>query len=152
MDFSGRVEAIHVIPVKRAAPEARERVLAEADLGLVGDCYHGAVKDGVPRPDKAITLVAAESLEAVVAAGIPLAPGETRRNITTRGVPLNDLVGVRFRVGAAVVEGFEWCEPCAHLERLTGKALMKPLLHRAGLRGYVVAGGEIAVGDVIAPL
>ena len=84
--------------------------------------------------------------------GIELAPGETRRNVTTRGIRLNDLVGRRFRVGDAVCEGTRLCEPCQHLTDHVGKPILGPLVHRAGLRARIVDGGEIAVGAEVAAL
>ena len=105
-----------------------------------------------PRVDRHVTLIEAEEVERLaVDAGIHLAPGESRRNITTRGVRLNDLVGRRFRVGGALLEGTRLCEPCTDLEALTGKPVMRPLLHRAGLRALIIEGGDIAVGDDITP-
>ena len=85
-----------------------------------------------------------------VSTGITLAASESRRNVTTRGVALNDLVGRRFRVGDVVLQGTRLCEPCTHLEAVTGKPLMRPLVHRAGLRAMILVGGTISVGDAIA--
>jgi MOSC domain-containing protein YiiM len=78
-----------------------------------------------------------------------LAPGESRRNITTRGIRLNDLVGKEFRIGDVRARGTKLCEPCTHLEALTGKPLIKPLTHRAGLRADLLTSGRISVGDPI---
>ena len=78
-----------------------------------------------------------------------LAPGETRRNVTTRGVRLNELVGRRFRIGGDVLcEGTRLCEPCAHLEVVTGKGgLCRLLAGRGGLRARLLTGGVIRTGD-----
>jgi MOSC domain-containing protein YiiM len=78
---------------------------------------------------------------------IQLEPGDTRRNVTTRGIELNDLVGRRFRVGEVIAEGVELCEPCQHLQSLLGKPIIRPLVHRAGLRALLVNSGTIRVGD-----
>src|SRR6266478_6283664 len=76
---------------------------------------------------------------------IRLDPGESRRNLTTRGVRLNELVGKEFWIGEVVARGVELCEPCTHLVRLTGKQLIKPLTHRGGLRADLLTSGRINV-------
>ena len=69
--------------------------------------------------------------------------------MTTRGVRLNDLLGQRFRVGEILCEGTRLCEPCQHLVDLIGKPVLKPLVHRGGLRADILEDGEIRVGDPI---
>ena len=81
--------------------------------------------------------------------GIELMAGESRRNITTRGVALNHLVGKEFRIGEIRARGLRLCEPCSHLEKLTGKRLIKGLLHRGGLRAQILTAGDVRVGDEI---
>jgi MOSC domain-containing protein YiiM len=76
----------------------------------------------------------------------------TRRNVTTRGIRLNELVGRRFRIGGVECEGTRLCEPCRYLEELLGKPVLEPLVHRAGLRARIVGGGEIALGDEVVVL
>ena len=152
---TGRVEAIHIAPASEAPMVGVDRVRAIAGVGLEGDRY--ATKTGTwspdPRVDRDITLIEAEVIDDLAATdGIHLAPGETRRNITTRGIPLNDLVGRRFRVGDAVCEGTRLCEPCQHLTDALGKPILRPLVHRAGLRACILEGGEIAIGAEVAPL
>jgi MOSC domain-containing protein YiiM len=151
----GRVEAIHVAPASGAPMNALERVRAIAGVGLEGDRY--ATEAGHwspdPRVDRDLTLIEAEVVEDLAATeGIVLAPGETRRNVTTRGIRLNDLVGRRFRVGGVVCEGTRLCEPCQYLTDMVGKPVLRPLTHRAGLRAVIVEGGEIAVGAEVAAL
>jgi MOSC domain-containing protein YiiM len=75
-----------------------------------------------------------------------------RRNIVTRGTWLNPLAGRRFRVGEVECVGRRLAEPCAHLERVSGAALLRPLVHRGGLRADILSGGEIAVGHELVPL
>ncbi len=153
MNFEGRVEAIHLIPKRGAPPQPVEAARAVADQGLEGDRKFGdTARDGTPRPFNAITLIEAEALEAAAADyGLDLPAGGSRRNVTVRGVPLNHLVGRRFRLGDALIEGYELCEPCAHLEKLTGQPVRKALVHRGGLRAYVVGTGEVKVGDAVRP-
>lgn len=82
-------------------------------------------------------------------AGIEIEPGESRRNIVTRGVPLNHLVGREFRVGKAVLRGVKLREPCEHVEGLTKRGVMHGLVHRGGLRAQVLTEGVIRVGDPV---
>ena len=99
-----------------------------------------------------LTLIEAEALEALEAEqGIELTAAESRRNVLTRGVGLNDLVGKRFRVGEVECEGVELCEPCNHLEGLTRPGVLRGMVHRAGLCAEVLSGGSIRVGDAVAP-
>jgi len=152
---TGTVVAIHVAAGGGEPMVGRDRVRAIAGIGLEGDRY--ATRTGQwsadPRVDRDITLIEAEVIEDLEASeGIVLGPGESRRNVTTRGIRLNDLVGRRFRVGDAVCEGTRLCEPCQYLTDLLGKPVLKPLVHRAGLRARIVEGGEIAVGAKVAAL
>lgn len=108
--------------------------------------------DGLPvEPDRDLTLIEAEEIDRLaVEHGIVLAPGETRRNVTTRGVRLNALVGRRFRLGPILCEGIALCEPCQDLVEMLGKPVLRPLVHRAGLTARILDDGEIAVGDEVA--
>jgi MOSC domain-containing protein YiiM len=132
---------------------AQQQVEAIASVGLVGDRYAAAAgfwQD--KRVSRDLTLVEAEVIEQVSAgSGISIEAGELRRNITTRGVRLNDLVGRTFWLGEVLCKGTGLCEPCRHLEEVTEKALLRPLVHRGGLRAEVLAGGTIHVGDSLAP-
>jgi MOSC domain-containing protein YiiM len=97
-----------------------------------------------------LTLVEAEVLEdLVLPGGRRLAYEEARRNLITRGVDLNNLVGQRFFVGNVECFGQRLCEPCAHLERLTTKGVLRGLIHRGGLRADILTDGQIRVGDAI---
>ena len=74
---------------------------------------------------------------------------QARRNIVTRGISLNDLVGRSFRIGSVECVGRRLAEPCAHLEKLTRPGLLRPLVHRGGLRADIITGGVIRLGDEI---
>jgi MOSC domain-containing protein YiiM len=138
------VEAIHLGEPKNPRLRAVDSVRAVAGKGLESDRHFRA--QGA-KPGQALTLVEAENVEA---AG--LAPGETRRQVTTRGVRLNDLVGKRFRVGEVECYGVELCEPCKHLQAMTRPGIIKELTHRAGINADILTDGTIAVGDAVIPL
>jgi len=120
--------------------------------GLAGDRFfqgEGSIakKRG---PDREVTLIEAETIEALGREGkVVLGPEESRRNIVTRGIALNHLIGREFRVGSATLRGLRLCEPCKHLEEITRPGVLMAILHRGGLRAQVVEGGEVRVGDPI---
>jgi MOSC domain-containing protein YiiM len=138
------VEAIHLGTARVAELRTADSVVAVAGKGLEGDRHFH--EEGA-RPGQALTLVAAEEVEAV-----GLAPGETRRQVTVRGVDVNGLVGKRFRVGEVECLGVELCEPCAHLQEMTRPGIIKELAHRAGINADIVVGGTIRVGDPVVEL
>jgi MOSC domain-containing protein YiiM len=143
---TGRVEGIY-IGAQYELPGAVERVLAVAGRGLEGNRYFL----DEPEPGVALTLIESEALEGLEAdTGIRLSAAESRRNVLTRGIDLNSLVGKRFRVGAAECYGVELCEPCSSLEGMTQPGVIRGLVHRGGLRADILAGGEIRVGDTVA--
>jgi MOSC domain-containing protein YiiM len=150
----GEVVAIHTADGAGAPMRALEAVEAVAGEGLVGDRYRdGTGFYSVTPTDpgaRELTLISEEALAAVLAdSGIPLAPDEHRRNVTTRGIALEPLLGKRFRIGEVVCEGVRLCPPCTHLEDVTGKRVMKPLVHRGGIRARIVESGWIRVGDAV---
>jgi MOSC domain-containing protein YiiM len=137
---AGTVEQIAVSAAESALPGAVEEVEVGA-RGIVGDRYADAGD---------ITLIEAEALEAFTAeTGIPLTHEESRRQVLTRGIRLNELVGERFRVGEVECVGRELCEPCNHLQSLTRAGVLRGMVHRAGLNADVVEPGRIAVGDEV---
>jgi MOSC domain-containing protein YiiM len=148
---SGVVEAIHIASAAGAPVRAVAAVRAVAGVGLDGDRYAGGLGHyDDARVSRDLTLVEAEAVEALAREhDIELAPGETRRNVTTRGVALNDLVGRRFWVGDVLCVGTRLCEPCQYLAELTGKPLLRALVHRGGLRADILRGGRIRRGDEV---
>ena len=100
---------------------------------------------------EALTLIASEALEGLEAdTGIRLSAADSRRQVLTRGIDLNMLVGREFTVGAVRCRGVELCEPCAHLQSVTQDGVLSGLVHRGGLRADVLSDGEVAVGDAVA--
>jgi hypothetical protein len=153
----GRVVAVHVAPESGAPVAAVDRVEAVAGRGLRGDRYFddaGTFSASADDLARDLTLIERETLAAVERDyDVTLAPGEHRRNLTVEGVALNHLVGERFRVGEAVCEGAELCEPCSYLERsLEERGVREALVHRGGLRARVVESGAVATGDAVDPL
>lgn len=144
----GSVASI-LIAAQAEAPLVRvEEVVAVAERGLEGDRYaFGRGTFSGPGRGYQLTLVEAEVLDE-----IDLQWEQARRNVVTRGVNVNALVGRRFRIGSVECVGRRLAEPCAHLEKLARPGLLRALVHRGGLRADISSGGRIRVGDEIAPL
>lgn len=152
--FQGQLAAIYTAEQKRADLQRVEEARAEPGRGLAGDrYYHAAGTYSKPAgPDREVTLIEIEALEALRReCDITLEPGQARRNLVTRGVPLNHLVGREFTIGDVVLRGIRLCEPCAHLESLTIAGVNKGLCHRGGLRAQILHGGTLRTGDAIRP-
>ena len=134
--------------------ESVPEVRAVPGKGLEGDRYfrgEGSFSK-IPGGGREVTLVASEVLSLLEREhGIRLDPAETRRNLITSGVTLNDLVGKVFQVGGVRMRGVRLAEPCDHLERLTQPGVLKGLVHRAGLRADILDEGVLRVGDEIVP-
>jgi MOSC domain-containing protein YiiM len=142
----GRVEGIFITPERGQLPTPVARVTAVAGQGLEGNRYFF---DEAPA-GRAITLIAAEAVEALEAEhGISLEPAATRRNVLTRGIDVNALVGKRFRIGEVECAGVELCEPCLHLQSMTQPGVIDGLVHRGGLNADILEGGDIRVGDAV---
>ena len=152
---SGALTAIYTTDKAGEPLRAVDAATLEAGKGLVGDRYYrheGTFSEKLKnKADWEITLIEAEEVERYnESTGAALGPGVFRRNLVTRGVRLNDLVGRRFRVGEALLEGLRLCEPCAHLDSLIGPGVVRAMAHRAGLRARILTGAVIRPGDVVA--
>ncbi|WP_423746724.1 MOSC domain-containing protein [Haladaptatus sp. SPP-AMP-3] len=140
--------------------QARMDVEAVAGRGLRGDRYFEErglwnFLDEDPNRDvkeaSDVTFIEAEALAAVEQeASIEISPGAHRRNVTTRNVPLNHLVGQTFTVGDVLCEGIQLCEPCGYMQSLVGEeGLSEALVHRGGLNASVIESGQFGVGDEV---
>lgn len=152
----GRVEAIVVASEAEAAMVRVRDATVRAGRGIEGDRYfagRGTFSDAHARGHD-LTLIEAEVLDALQLPGGKLAPEDARRNVVTRGVDLNALVGKRFRIGQVDCFGQRLCEPCAHLERLADLAgkpgTLRGLIHKGGLRADVLTDGDIQIGSEVA--
>ena len=150
---TGVVELIAVAPLVEAPMQLVPRARALAGRGLEGDRYANGSgtfsPSGAHRPGYELTLIAAEVVEELTARDVRLDFASTRRNILTRGIDVNALVGRDFSIGDVHCRGLRLAEPCAHLERLQGPGLLRPLIHRGGLRADILNDGEITHGSPI---
>jgi hypothetical protein len=150
----GIVVAVAVAEVATGPMRLVEEAHALAGRGLAGDRYAEKAGTFTPLGDTGsgydLTLIQAEVLdELVLPEDRRLGYAEARRNVITRDIDLNELVGRRFRIGDAECLGQRLCEPCSHLERLTHKGVLRGLIHRGGLRADVLTDGRIHPGSVI---
>ena len=152
--WKGTVEALHRTPRSFLPMRTFPSLALIAGSGVAGDRYATEAGFYSDRPEEGrqLTLFESETLDALKRDhGISLSPEDHRRNITTRGVPLNHLVGRRFRIGAVVLEGTRLSTPCRHIEQITGLEIFNQLLNRSGLHAKIIIGGEIHTGDTVEP-
>jgi hypothetical protein len=149
-DLHGTVEGLAVAPAAEADMRLLEVASARAGRGLDGDRYAAGAGTFSPRaehrPGYDLTLIAAEVLDELTAAGRTVDFAATRRNVLTRDVDVNALAGRTFRIGDVLCQGRRLCEPCVHLDRLSGPGLLRPLIHKGGLRADILTDGELRLG------
>ncbi len=144
---AGIVEAIAVAPSAGEPAQLLPRARALAGQGLEGDRHvsgTGTFPSGMP--GSALTLIEAEVCESF---DPPLEPSEHRRNVITRGIDLNALVGHEFTVGQVLCRGMRLCEPCTVAQRYAGRPVLRALVHRGGLRADILRDGTIRLGDPV---
>jgi MOSC domain-containing protein YiiM len=154
--MTGKVLAIVTTSEAGAPLQSVAQAVLESGRGLVGDRYYdhnGTFSEKLKDSgDWELTLIESEEIHRYnESQGLSLPPTSFRRNIVTSGIRLNELVGRRFKVGSAILEGMRLCEPCAHLGKLAGPAIVKGMVHKAGLRARIVTGSIVRVGDPIDP-
>ncbi len=145
--YPGSVLWIGRRPARRADVLACESVTAQTGRGLEGDHYSGT------SGSRGVTLIQAEHL-AVIGALLrrgPIDPALVRRNIVVSGVNLLALKGLRFRLGAALLEGTGPCPPCSRMEEVLGPGAYNAMRGHAGLSARVIVGGAIRIGDALMP-
>jgi MOSC domain-containing protein YiiM len=147
----GSVDSIYIAVAAKGPMVLVSEAHAVPGRGLEGDRYfNGAGSFWKPQPDYELTLIEIEAIEDFKRDyGVEMDAGMGRRNIVTRGVSLNDLVGQEFRVGEVTLRGLRLCEPCSHLARLSHRAVLRGLVHRGGLRAQILTDGKIRIGDVV---
>jgi MOSC domain-containing protein YiiM len=150
----GTIAAIYTTPQAGTPLHSVREATLEAGKGLVGDRYYegdGTFSEKLRNTsDWEVTLIELEEIEHFnKLENLSLPTGDFRRNIVTRGIRLNELVGRRFTVGGALLEGMRLCEPCAHLAGLVRPSVVKIMAHRAGLRARIIASAIIRPGDPV---
>lgn len=148
--WKGEVLAIHITPKADGDPAPVPEVRVVEGRGLEGDRYAILAETKDLKPKQQVTFIESEALEALERDyGLRITGAESRRNVLTRGAPLNHLIDRRFRVGECEFVGRELCEPCGYLQSKTQEGVRKGLIHRGGLRAEIVKGGTMRAGDSI---
>jgi MOSC domain-containing protein YiiM len=140
----GEVVSIHIVRQRDGSAEEVERATVQTNFGLEGDWRSRRNRAGQ------LTLIEAEALEEVgrlLGSSVP--SGASRRQVVVRGVSLNELLGQRIRIGGAHLFVETPCDPCKRMEETIGTGARQALERRGGVRCFVLAGGEIGVGDAV---
>jgi MOSC domain-containing protein YiiM len=153
---NGVITEIWTSPKAGAPTIAHKSIEAVAGHGLVCDRYaegHGSYSKPGEHPDRELTLIAQEELDWLLAEhGITLTGEQSRRNLVTKGISLNELVGQRLRIGAIEVEGMRLCQPCKPLAKVLGFDFVHLMLNRTGLNCRIVTSGTLSLGSTIEAL
>jgi MOSC domain-containing protein YiiM len=122
--------------------------------GIQGDRYFQkpGASNAKTRTGREITLIEIEAIESMCQDGVRITPDQTRRNIITRGIALNDLVGKTFMVGEIQLKGIRLCEPCDYLASRTDPKIKQSMVHRGGLRADILSEGAVHIDDPITTL
>jgi MOSC domain-containing protein YiiM len=152
--WQGVVLHLHLCAAASEPMQEAPALTLRPGRGIEGDRYLLGTGTYSPKPEpgRQITLFEIETLEALRRDhGLTLAPHEHRRNVTVAGVPLNHLVGRRFRLGPALLEATRLSVPCRYIEDLLGKPVFKPLINRSGLNCRILEGGMLSPGAAVTP-
>jgi MOSC domain-containing protein YiiM len=149
--WQGKVVSLYIAAQAAKPMVGVSEVRAFADRGLEGDRFFRESWKAANRPDKAVSLIEEETLEAAAAElGTEAFGDKARRNIVTRGVPLVELLDREFTIGGVVMRGIRLFEPCGHLEKISKVAgIFRALEHRSGLKAAILSDGMIRVDDPI---
>jgi MOSC domain-containing protein YiiM len=151
---AGVVTGIFTAPESGAACTAYDCRRLLSGVGVEGDRYAiGRGRFSAPgRGGQALTLIAEEAIAAARSKGARIDAATARRNVVTRGIELEPLIGGRFVIGTAICRATRLAEPCAHLERLTAPGVLRAMVHLGGIRADVIGDGEVRVGDAVRPI
>ena len=149
--FEGTIISINIATEAEAPMQSVDEAHAIPGKGLEGDRYFDHKGTfSKPQPDRELTLIEVEAIEAMKRElDVDYGLGDSRRNVVTRGVPLNHLVGREFWIGDVKARGLRLCEPCGHLQKLSHEKVLPGLVHRGGLRAQILSEGTIRVGQTI---
>lgn len=151
--MKGLIVAIYVAPASHVEQSSVESVQLKAGKGIVGDRFYA---NRLKHTERNLTLIEAENIEGFNREyNQTIGLGTTRRNLITRGIRLNELVGKRFQVGQVLCKGIELCEPCAILARqishsgLSPSKIIRAFENKGGLRAEILSNGIVRLGDKI---
>jgi MOSC domain-containing protein YiiM len=153
--WSGTLRSVHVAEMGGVEMHELGQAHLVPGVGIEGDRYatHRGHYSHLWHPDRQVTIIAHEVLDQVSEMiGEPFTSKESRRNLATVGVPLNDMPGTYFAIGEVVLYGGRLNIPCRYFERLIDKPVFEPLLGISGLNCQIIRGGTVRPGDAVRPL
>ena len=118
-----------------------------ANKGIIGDRHFNEYND----PYCQLSLIESENIDYYnTKYGLNIPYTDFRRNVITKGINLNNLIGKKLQIGNVKVEGVDLCRPCKHLtEMLNQENILKEFLRRGGLRCQILSSSSISIGDEI---
>jgi len=153
---TGTVVAIFTARAAQAPVQSVLTAQLDAGRGIVGDRYFSSEGtfseklEGKGRSDWEVTLIETEEIDNFnETQSHDFNYGDFRRNIATRGVRLNSLVGKQFDIGGVKLEGIRLCEPCTTLAATVTDSVLPDLVGHGGLRARILNSGRISVGDQV---
>jgi MOSC domain-containing protein YiiM len=148
---TGKVIGIYIAPHRGDPTVYVEQAHVIPGYGIEGDRYflRPGAQTAKTRTGREITLIEIEAVERMCEDGVHISPDQTRRNIITRGILLNNLVGKIFTVGEIQLRGVRLCEPCDYLADRTDPKIKQSMLHQGGLRADILSEGFIHTDDLI---
>ena len=148
------VENIFITKTRREQPYEIEAAKLEAGKGIVGDRYHEraleflAVGDQVP--SNHISVISKEELAGFLERNnAEIDYADFRRNVLTSGIDLRELIGRQFKLGSALCQGIEDCDPCVFLAATVHRSVLPEMKEKAGLRAIILEDGDLKIGDTI---
>ena len=142
-----KVYKIVITKINNQKIDRGESIDVIKDKGIVGDRHFQEFND----PYNQLSLIECENIDYYnnnYKLNIPHL--DFRRNIVTKGIELNDLIGKKIRIGDVLVEGVDLCRPCKHLsEKLNQNNIIKEFLRRGGLRCRILSSSNICINDEI---
>jgi len=149
---TGKVVGIYIAQNQGDQTVSVDRIHVVPGMGIEGDRYFikRTESEKQSKTGREITLIELEAIDSIrLIDGIQITPQETRRNIITKGIPLNDLVGHIFFIGTIKLRGVRLCEPCQYLANKTDPRILHAMVHRGGLRADLLTEGYIQTNDII---
>ena len=152
--MNSKVENIFITKTRREQPHEIEAAKLEAGKGIVGDRYHEraleflAVGDQVP--SNHISVISKEELAGFLERNnAEIDYADFRRNVLTSGIDLRELIGRQFKLGSALCQGIEDCDPCVFLAATVHRSVLPEMKEKAGLRAIILEDGDLKIGDTI---
>ena len=153
MVATGSVVALFTVDRREAPMKQSEQINAIAGKGIEGDRYllETGTYSKKPEPGRQVTLIQSEVLDSLKTKfDITVKPEESRRNVLTKGIEINDLIGTEFFVGPVRLKAHRLTRPCLYLENLLSQpGLYNELWENGGISCEILSGGVIKEGDVI---